>query len=63
MKHLDITIGKYNFYCSGNGDYGMWSVYISKDGKFVMHQSWSRMPTEEEARMYLESLNKAEEKE
>lgn len=62
MKPLDITIGKYNFYCSGNGDYGLYSVYISKEGKLVMHQSWNKMPTEEQARMYLEAMNKAEDK-
>lgn len=61
MKPLDITIGKYNFYCSGNGDYGLYSVYISKEGKFVMHQSWNEMPTEEQARTYLEAMNKKEE--
>lgn len=57
---IDMTIGKYKLYCSGNADMGMYGVYIYKEGKLIIHQSWAGEPTEAQAKFILEKLNGAE---
>ena len=54
---IDLTIGEYRFFCSNPKGYGRSSVYIYRNEQLVMHQSWSKMPTEEEAKKYLELFN------
>ena len=54
---IDLTIGEYRFFCSNPKGCGRSSVYIFRNGKLIIHESWTKMPTEEEAKMYLEVFN------
>ena len=47
-KEITVTVGDYTATSSGNGDYGLYSVYLFEKGKMIQHQSWGKKPTEED---------------
>ena len=47
-KEITVTVGDYTVTSSGNGDYGLYSVYLFEKGKMIQHQSWGKKPTKKD---------------
>lgn len=65
-NELKLRRGRYEFYCSGKPDqygHGIYGVWIFKDGKLIIHQSWNKMPNRSEAERMIDFFAKGEKNE
>lgn len=64
-KELKVFKGRYCFYCSGKPDeygHGIYGVWILRDGRLIIHQTWKKMPNKQEANDMLDLFMKGDKK-